>query len=50
MELLIEDIMLVDDPTSEGGKTVFRQAFKTLNEAVKARDIVLKDLIEKRGY
>lgn len=34
----------------QGGKIVFRQAFKTLNEAVKARDIVLKDLIEKRGY
>ena len=34
----------------EGGKTVFRQAFRTLDEAVKARDIVLKDLAEKRGY
>lgn len=34
----------------EGGKTVFRQAFATLDEAVKARDIVLKDLIKKRGY
>lgn len=34
----------------EGGKVVFRQAFKTLDEAVKARDIVLKDLAEKRGY
>ena len=34
----------------EGGKTVFRQAYITLDEAVKARDIVLKDLIKKRGY
>ncbi len=34
----------------ERGKIVFRQAFATLDEAVKARDIVLKDLIKKRGY
>lgn len=34
----------------ECGKTVFRQAFKTLDEAVEARDIALKDLAEKRGY
>lgn len=30
-------------------EVVFRQAFATLDEAVKARDIVLKDLIRKRG-
>ena len=34
----------------EGNKTVFRQAFETLGEAVKTRDEVLKDLAEKRGY
>ena len=34
----------------EGGKSVFRQAFETLDKAVEARDRVLKDLIEKRGY
>lgn len=31
-------------------KDVFRQAYITLDEAVKARDIILKDLIKKRGY